>query len=65
MTDEQKAAFIQSQVACATIEAMGMVAENTDRQSRGFSIAYDEVAFDNLTRKYIISHNAVIEFMRD
>jgi hypothetical protein len=59
MTPEQKAAFVNSQVACALIEAMGMQAENQQRTNRGHSIAYGEDAFAALIEKYGIHHNAV------
>lgn len=64
MTDEQKAAFIQSQAACAIAEIAAMQAENQVRLSRGEAQAYDEEAFMSVQRTYVISHNAVIEFMR-
>lgn len=57
---ELEAAYIVSQSACAIIEAMGMVAANKDRESRGFAIAYDEGAFQEVIEKYGIHHNAVM-----
>ncbi len=54
MTPEQQAAFVISQSVCAMIEAMGMQAENQQRANCGYSIAYDEVAFDALIKKYAI-----------
>jgi len=63
MTDEQKAAFIMSQTACALIEAAGMTAENNQRLHAGHSMAYTEDAFLNLIEQYGISHNAVLNFL--
>jgi len=63
MTPEQKAAFVNSQVACALIEAMGMKAENQQRTHLGQSIAYGEEAFAALIEKYGIHHNAVHQYI--
>lgn len=60
MTEEQNAAYIFSQSACALIEAMGMVAENTHRQRCDKRIAYGDGDFNKLISKYGIHHNAVI-----
>lgn len=62
-TPEGRAAFINSQVACAQIEAAGMVAENTRRASLGQSNAYGEDDFERLIHKYGIHHNAVVTFL--
>jgi hypothetical protein len=62
MTPEQKAAFINSQVACALIEAAAMTAENQQREAVGHSMAYNEEAFLGLIDSYGISHNKVVEF---
>ena len=60
MTNEQRAAYVMSQSACALIEAMGMQAENKQRETLGQSMAYDEQAFlDAITRNGIY-HNAVM-----
>ena len=60
MSDEQNAAYVNAQVACAMIEAMGMQAENQQRAHRGESIAYAEDHFNALITKYGIHHNAVL-----
>lgn len=62
MDDTQKAAYIISQTACATIEAQGMAAENWDRAMRSESAAYTEEDFSQLLEKYGIHHNAVLSF---
>ena len=61
MTDEQRAAFLISQTTCAMIEAMGMHADNMQRQHQGASMAYDGGAFENLINKYGIGHNAALD----
>jgi hypothetical protein len=65
MTPEQKAAYINSQVACALIEMEGMKALNIYRQSRDETIAYDDEAFLDVINRYGIHHNAVVEFFQD
>ena len=60
MTSDQSAAYIVSQSTCATIEAMGMQAENIHRLHRGESIAYVSSDFLSLIDKYGIGRNAVL-----
>ena len=60
MSDIERAAFLNSQVACAMIEAMGLHAENMQRQAVGNSMAYDEAAFVAIIEKYGIGHNAAL-----
>ena len=62
MTDEQKAAFIMAQATCAMATIAGMQAENRQRLANGYSITYDETAFENVANRYGIHHNAVITF---
>lgn len=64
MNKEEKAAFINSQSVCAMIEAMGMQAENKQREVLGNSMAYSDEDFFNLINRYGISHNDVVGFMR-
>lgn len=54
--------FSQSIAAMATIQ--GMVAENQHRLHRGKVIAYDEKAFEDVSLKFGIYHNAVVESLR-
>lgn len=61
MTDEQKAAYIQSQSACALIEMHAMAAENSEREQQGLAQAYDGEAFMEVIERYGIHHNAVME----
>lgn len=65
MTPEQKAAYIQSQATSAMIEALGMQALNKERELRGESMAYDDVAFDKLIEKYGLDHNTVVKFLKN
>ena len=60
MTAEQRAAYIMSQSSCALIEAMGMQAENMQREALGQSMAYNDKAFIELINRFSIHHNAVI-----
>ena len=62
MTDEQKAAYINAQAACALAEIAGMQAQNQHRLALGQSIAYGEQDFAAGPDKYGIHHNAVMSF---
>jgi hypothetical protein len=59
-TPEQKAAYLNSQTACALIKMQSMMAENQERESQGKSLAYGEEAFLALIDKYGIHHNAAV-----
>ena len=65
MDREQRLAFVQAQCVCAAIEMEAMKAENQLRESSGHAPAYGEDAFQDLIGKYLIGHNAVIEFLRE
>ena len=60
MTPEQSAAFINSQTACAMITAMGMHAENKQREVLGHSMAYVNNDFIGLINKSGIGHNDIM-----
>ena len=64
MTPEERAAFINSQVACALIDLAGMQAENNARQQLGQALAYQEDSFQVMMRKYLIEHNEVLTFFQ-
>jgi hypothetical protein len=64
MTEEQQAAYISAQAVCALIKAMGMAAENMQRQQLGQSMVYGEDAFNVVIEEFGIHHNAVIGFFR-
>jgi len=51
-TPEERAAYVISQSVCALIEAMGMVAENKQREHRGESMAYDACSFPAVDRAF-------------
>lgn len=63
MNNEQRVAFINSQVTCAMIEAMGMQAENRQREIQQESPAFVADDFNRLQIKYGIDHNSVIEYL--
>lgn len=54
-------AYINAQVTCATITAMGMAAENEQRKLCGESMAYVADDFINLIDKYGIGHNSIVD----
>jgi len=60
MTDEQKAAYVNAQTACALAEIEGMKAENWMRERRGQTIAYGEEEFLAVPIKYGLHHNDTI-----
>jgi len=60
-----KVAYLNSQIACAMIEAMGMQAENEQRKILGNSPAYVEDSFMQLLYKYGLHHNSVITFLQE
>ena len=62
-TIEQRAAYINAQVACAQIEAMGMIAENMQAQQEGRNMVYHYHDFTALANKYGIHHNAVLTYL--
>ena len=64
-TYEQRAAYINAQVACAMIEAMGMKAQNTYRKHIGEAPEYILKDFENLISEYGIDHNTTIGYMRE
>ena len=64
MNDEQRIAFMQGQIACAQIEAMGMAAENAYWQSMGQSPAYRMEDFEAVINKYGIHSNSIMDWFR-
>ena len=60
MTPEENIVYINSQIACALIEALGMQAENDQRKVLGSSMAYIYEDFEKLPNRYGIHHNAVV-----
>jgi len=60
-----KVAYLNSQIACAMIEAMGMQAENTLSEKMGYYPKYVEQDFKMLLDKYGLYHNSVITFLQE
>lgn len=65
MTNEQKAAFIIAQSVTAYAEIEGMKATNKEREAMGFALAYDEYAFNEITNKYGLHNNALLDFFKE
>ena len=65
-TPEKRIAFLNSQVACALIEAQGMTAQNEEAKLNGSTqIPYLKYDFEQLIIKYGIGHNDVIGHLND
>ena len=64
MTPEQKATFVQSQVACALIEVEAMKAENSQCTNTSLPPTYSQMDFLALIEKYQIGHDAVLSLLR-
>lgn len=60
-----KNTFINSQVACALIEAQAMTAANTLAAFKGESPVFWSEDFMGLIDKYRIGHNDVISYLSD
>jgi hypothetical protein len=67
MTPEQKAAFINAQVAMFNGTIAAMIWHNEERLSHGHSIAYGPDAFEEAITKAetVLGANAVIAFFAD
>ena len=60
-----KVAFLNSQITCAMIEAMGMQARNKIELNKGMDIIYNQEDFLALIDKYGLGHNSVITYLND
>jgi hypothetical protein len=60
MTDQQEIAFLQSQAAAALITAMGMAADNKDRELNGHQQQFLKPEFDALINQFGLGHNAAL-----
>lgn len=60
MDATQQAAYVQAQATAALIEALGMVADNMQKQALGQPPSYDKMHFDALIDQYGLGHNAVL-----
>jgi hypothetical protein len=65
MTDEQKAALVQSQAVAALIEAFAMNADNAQAAAKGMPLAYSESHFMALIDKYALGWNSVCSLLRE
>ena len=63
MDDQQRVAFINSQVACMNAELEGMKAENMGRKVLNESMAYTGKDFQALPDIYGLGHNEVIAYL--
>jgi hypothetical protein len=59
-----RAAFVIAQAACAQVEALGMLSTNQTMVARGEHPRYVEQDFLDLQNKYVIGHNAVIDYLQ-
>lgn len=66
MTDEQKAAFINAQVALLNARIAGMIAANLSATSPEI-VPYSEKAFEDVVMEYegTVGHNACLELFHD
>ena len=62
-TPEARAAYVVSQSVAAMIAAMGMAAENKQREHRGESLAYSDKSFFDLIEEFGLGHNNVIAIL--
>lgn len=63
MNNQSRCAFVHAQVACALAEIEGMRAENLVRAQQDLAPAYREADFIAIQNKYLIGHNAVIDYL--
>jgi hypothetical protein len=56
----QNAAYVIGMAAGALIEAMGMVAENQDRDQKNYAQAYTEDDFQKLMQERGLHHNSIL-----
>lgn len=64
MDEQARVAFIQSQTACAMIEAMGMKSENDKAVESHQGLYYTKADFDKLIEKYGLGHNSVLMYLQ-
>ncbi len=65
MTDEQKAAYVQSQSTCALIEALGMMSQNMQQAVLGESMTFEMFNFDQLILEWDIDPKTVLGIFRE
>ena len=64
MNENQRAAYVMSQVACALIRMEGMKADNLQRTANCESPAYVQSDFEDLLQEFCIGHNDVTGYFR-
>ncbi len=64
MNENEKAAFIMSQVVCAQARIAGMQAENMQRQALDQSMSYNESDFASIESEFKIGSNDVLEYLK-
>lgn len=64
-TEAKRCAFIHAQVACALAEIAGMQATNAALAMQGAPPVYNYQDFFAIPDRYMIGHNAVIEYLRN
>lgn len=64
MDKEQRIAFVIAQSTAAQIHALGMAAENKQREVEGKSMAYTEREFVTLINCYRLEENDVVAYLR-
>lgn len=65
MEENSRVAYIISQSVAAMITAMGMQAENKQREHLGQSVAYQEDSFQKVIIEHGIRTNDVISYLRE
>ena len=64
MNEESRAALLNSQVACAIIEAQGMTAANKQEEYEGKCPMYDCREFSLIIERYGLGYNKVISMLQ-
>lgn len=64
MNENQRAALLISQSIAAIIEAMGMQAENEQRKTHGYSMAYTMEDFVALNERFGLYHNQALSLLQ-
>lgn len=65
MTENQKAAFVNSQVCCAGIKAMAMAADNRQKLMNHEYPIYGYEDFENIIGEFGIGSNDVIHLFHE
>lgn len=64
MDHQSRVAFVQAQVACMLAELAAMQADNQIDLSQGLRPQWVHKDFMDLQNKYLVGHNAVIDYLR-